>query len=163
MHELDAMAVEMERATALRERELSERDGAIQLVERMVGVLNSGGLGGLDGLHSEAFVDHDPLPGLPAGVEGVRAGVERLAQMGKDVRFHVEDCFATGDRVAYRIFGSWTVEPELAFEASLRAPRTYQLSGVGIYRCAGGQLVERWGPWVIHGPGDVHNTPDGAS
>jgi hypothetical protein len=155
MHHVEAGAVSATVAEG-------EPDGAVQLVERLVKTLNAGVLETLDELYSETYVDHDPLPGQPAGLEGVRAGIQALGRLGREVRFHLEDCFAVGDRVAYRIFGSWTVEPELAFEASLRAPSAYQLSGVGIYRCAGGRLVERWGPWVIHGPeGPPSTSEDG--
>jgi hypothetical protein len=121
----------------------------VKLVERLVGVMNSGNLEALDELFTEDFVDHDPLPGQPSGIEGLRVGLRNLAEQGDDPSFHLKDCFAAGDRVAYHIYGTWTVHPEFVFQDSLGPLAAMRLSGVGIYRCDGGRLAERWGWWSI--------------
>jgi hypothetical protein len=76
-------------------------------------------------------------------------GLRTLADQGADVRFHLEDCFAAGDRVAYRLFGTWTVPPALVFQRDLAPPAPVTLSGIGIFRCRAGRLAERWGPWTL--------------
>lgn len=83
MHELSAVAAVLGRAAAS-----GDGDG-VRLVERMVAVLNTGGTEALAGLYSQGYVDHDPLPGQPPGLEGVRVGMESLARLGSDVRFHL--------------------------------------------------------------------------
>jgi hypothetical protein len=120
-----------------------------QLVERLVAVINASDLDALDDLYSPGYVDHDPLPGQPSGFDGVRAGLTMLVSPEVAPRFHLEDRFAVGDRVAYRIFGSWEAAPEFVFEAGLGSRPTLQLSGVGIFRCAQDRFVERWGRWEL--------------
>jgi hypothetical protein len=137
-----------------------------RLVARLVEVMNARDLDALGDLFTEDFVDHDPMPGQPPGSQGMRSGLEALATQGEDVSFHLEDCFSSGDRVAYRIFGTWTVPPEFAFQAALGPPATVSLSGVGIYRCRGGRLAERWGWWAMESDGQpltVRAVPEGES
>jgi hypothetical protein len=123
------------------------------LVERLVQAMNARHLEALGDLFTDDFVDHDPMPGHPSGVEGLRLGLATLSAQGRDITFHLEDCFCSGDRVAYRIYGTWTVSPELIFQRSLGPPATVSLSGVGIYRCRSGRLAERWGSWSIQADG----------
>jgi hypothetical protein len=120
-----------------------------RLVERLVEIMNTGDLDGLAELYAGDYVDHDPLPGQPPGFDGVRIGVRLLAQPDVQPRFHLEHCFAAGDRVAYRIFGSWMAAPQFVFEDTLGGRRTLHLSGVGIFRCHNGRFTERWGIWEI--------------
>jgi len=120
-----------------------------RLVERLVAVINASDLDALAELYSVGYVDHDPLPGQSPGVDGVRAGLEMLTPAEVTPRFHLEDCFSSGDRVAYRIFGSWEVAPQFLFESGLGSRPTLTLSGAGIFRCRDGRFVERWGHWVV--------------
>jgi hypothetical protein len=131
---------------------LEQRRGE-RLVERLVDAMNTCDLEVLGELFTDDFVDHDPMPGHPPGVEGLRRGLATLSAQGRDVSFHLEDCFCSGDRVAYRIYGTWTVPPEFVFQRSLGPPATVSLSGVGIYRCRSGRLAERWGSWSIQADG----------
>ena len=121
----------------------------VGLVERWVAVMNGVDLAGLDQLFAEDFVDHDPLGDHPPGLAGMRLGLQTLGDQGDDVRFHLEDCFAAGERVAYRLFGSWTVPPALVYQRGLAPPAPVILSGTGIFRCRAGRLAERWGPWTL--------------
>lgn len=129
-------------------------DGA-SLIARLVEIMNDRDVDALDELFTHDFEDHDPLQDQPPGVDGLRLGLLNLAAQGADVRFHLEDCFASGDRVAYRIFGTWTVPPEFTFQDALGPRSTVSLAGVGIYRCSEGRLAERWGAWVTHADGHV--------
>lgn len=90
-------------------------------------MINASALDVLDDLYSPAYVDHDPLPGQPSSLDGVRTGLAMLVSPEVDPRFYLEDCFAVGDRVAYRIFGSWEAAPEFVFEAGLGSLPTLQL------------------------------------
>jgi predicted ester cyclase len=130
-------------------------DGAVGVIERLVEVMNACDLEVLDELFTEDFVDHNPLAGQPHGIEGLRLGLRSLAEQGDDVRFHLEDCFSSGDLVAYRIYGTWSVRPRFAFQNMPGALASMNLSGVGIYRCRGDRLAERWGEWSIRAEGEA--------
>lgn len=130
-----------------------------QLVDRLVAAINASDLDALDGLYAPDYVDHDPLPGQPSGLEGVRAGLAMLVSPAVTPRFFLEDVFAVDDRVAYRIFGSWEVAPEFVFEQGLGTRPTMQLHGVGIFRCRVGRLAERWGHWVLVSDVSIQEAP----
>lgn len=119
------------------------------LVAAWVAVLNGGDPIGLEAVFAADFVDHDPLGEGPTGVEGLRLGVQALAEQCDDVRFHLEDCFGVGDRVAYRLYGTWTVPPALVFQRDLAPPAPVTLACTGIFACRAGRLAERWGPWTL--------------
>jgi predicted ester cyclase len=51
------------------------------------------------------FLDHDPLPGQPAGVEGAAYVVATMHGAHPDLRFTIDDLVAEGDRVTIR----WTL------------------------------------------------------
>jgi len=47
-------------------------------------------------LMAPGFIDHDPIPGQPAGVEGVEYVVSTLHTAQPDLRFTVDDLVAEG-------------------------------------------------------------------
>ena len=51
------------------------------------------------------FLDHDPLPGQPAGVEGAEYVVSTMHGAHPDLRFTIDDLVAEDDRVTVR----WTM------------------------------------------------------
>jgi hypothetical protein len=119
-------------------------------VRRLVAAMNTGSLDEAYDLFAPDYVDHDPLPGQPPGLDGVRPGLELLARPHVGARFHLEDCFAAKDRVAYRLFGTWQPPVEFIYEDKLNLRPTLCLAGVGIYRCREGRFLERWGVWDLH-------------
>jgi steroid delta-isomerase-like uncharacterized protein len=105
------------------------------------GVLNERRLEVIEEIAVENYVENDPLPGQGEGREGLRDRVLMLTSALEPV-FTVEDVIAEGDRVAVR----WRqhgrqVKPFLGLPAS---NKSFEISGIDIYRVAGGRLAEHW-------------------
>ena len=94
----------------------------------------------------EDFLDHDPLPGQPAGVEGAEYVVSTMHGAHPDLRFTIDDLVAEGDRVTIR----WTMRGNEyradARPATERASRSSSRAIV-IFRLADGKIAERWAAW----------------
>jgi steroid delta-isomerase-like uncharacterized protein len=91
------------------------------------------------------FLDHDPMPGQPAGVEGAEYVVSTMTAAYPDLRFTVDDLLAEGDRVAMR----WTLHGTHKGSFLGRPPtgRPVQLSATIIWRIEDGKVAERWAGW----------------
>jgi steroid delta-isomerase-like uncharacterized protein len=91
------------------------------------------------------FLDHDPLPGQPAGLEGAEYVVSTMHGAHPDLRFTIDDLVAEGDRVTIR----WTMRgtnsgPMFGRPASGQA---VELAAIVIFRLADGMIAERWAAW----------------
>lgn len=86
---------------------------------------------------SEEFVEHgaDMPPGLPPGREGTRKYVGGALERFPDLHVDVQDVIAEGDRVVVR--NTWT-------GTDRTSGKTFQFSGIVIWRIANRQLAERW-------------------
>ena len=68
-------------------------------------VFPSGDLAAVHDLVAADIIDHDPLPGQPAGAEGIEYVITVMRTAQPDLRFTVDDLLAEADRVAVR----WTM------------------------------------------------------
>ncbi len=93
-------------------------------------------------LVAPATVDHDPMPGQPAGVEGIEYVVSTLHSAYPDLQFTVDDLVAEADRVAIR----WTMRGTNTGPMLGQPPsgQPVQQTAVVIFRIAGGKIAERW-------------------
>jgi steroid delta-isomerase-like uncharacterized protein len=91
------------------------------------------------------FLDHDPLPGQPAGGKGAEYVVSTMHTAHPDLRFTIEDLIAEGDRVTIR----WTLHGTNTGPMLGRPPsgQRVELSAIVIFRIADGRLAERWAGW----------------
>lgn len=124
---------------------IDDRSGLVGAFVRRV--LNDHAREAIHELFTPNFVDHHPLfvgdnhSGVPVkgSLATMHSMVEALDHSSTDLTFHLEDVFAAGDRVAYRLFGSGQVEgPDV--------PVTLLCESVGIFRIENDRLAERWGP-----------------
>jgi steroid delta-isomerase-like uncharacterized protein len=91
------------------------------------------------------FIDHDPLPGQPAGVEGAEYVVSTMHGAHPDLRFTIDDLVAEGDRVTIR----WTLRGTNTGPMLGRPPtgQPVELAAIVIFRIEDGKIAERWAGW----------------
>jgi predicted ester cyclase len=94
--------------------------------------------------YTEGFVDHNPAaPGLPEGVARARQTFVVYLTAFPDITFTIDLQIAEGDLVSTRWSASGTNSGSL-----LGMPptgRSATVTGIDIFRVAGGKIVERWG------------------
>jgi steroid delta-isomerase-like uncharacterized protein len=91
------------------------------------------------------FLDHDPLPGQPAGADGAEYVVANMHGAHPDLRFAIDDLVAEGDRVTVR----WTMRGTSTGPLFGQPPsgQPVEFSAIVIFRIADGRLAERWAAW----------------
>ncbi len=96
----------------------------------------------LDDVVAPEIVDHDPTPGQPAGIEGIRHVVRYLHGGFAAPRFVVEDLIAEGDRVVAR----WRLSGVSTGAIPTLPPAGTDHDGgiIVIFRMEDGKIVERW-------------------
>jgi steroid delta-isomerase-like uncharacterized protein len=113
------------------------------LVSRVYDAFNTGNLEILDAVLGVNIVDHNPFPGQPQGVAGVKQLIMMLRTAFPDFHITVEDMVAEGDRVAVRVRTQGTHQGE--FMGISATGKEVTQTGIEILRIAGGKAVERWG------------------
>jgi predicted ester cyclase len=105
--------------------------------------LQSGDLSSLAEVVAEDAVDHNPVPGMKPGREGIAASFAEFRKTFGDAVFALEDVIADGDKVACRLRVRATHRGTLMGVA----PTGRQLGWtvIDLLRFSGGLMVERWG------------------
>ena len=95
-------------------------------------------------------VDHDPLPGQPAGRQGLRQAVQMVVSGLSDRGTVLDQYLDVGDTVVQNwIFrGTHTGE----FMGVPATGKEVRIRGMEIWRVADGKIVERWGVVDVAGP-----------
>jgi steroid delta-isomerase-like uncharacterized protein len=91
------------------------------------------------------FLDHDPLPGQPAGAAGGEYVVSTMHTAHPDLRFAIDDLVAEADRVVVR----WTLRGTNTGPMLGRPPsgQPVEYAAIVIFRIANGKIAERWAGW----------------
>jgi steroid delta-isomerase-like uncharacterized protein len=111
------------------------------LVRRFVDeVWSRGNLDVVDSLVADNYVNHDTS--VPLGREGVRVGASALHAAFPESRLTIQDVIASGDRVVVRWRREGVHRGELFGIPA--TGRTVAITGIDIYRTAGGQIAEHW-------------------
>ena len=96
----------------------------------------------VDELVGSEFVGHEMPPGTPRGPVGFKEFYGWLRSAFPDLRYTVDDVIAEGDRVVVR--WTWRCTHKGEFMGIAPTGKQAMVTGMAIYRVAGGKCVERW-------------------
>lgn len=113
-----------------------------KIVQRYRTIHTQGNLNELDQIVAKDLVSHNLLPGLPQGLEGGKMAHQGLAGAFPDSKTTTQDLIAEGDKVVER----WTLSATNTgpFMGMPATGKKYTVTGISIYRLAGGKIVEHW-------------------
>ena len=97
----------------------------------------------LDELLGDDFVEHETMPGIPPGREGVKALIGMFLSAFPDMQFELGDIVADGDVVASRMTMTGTHQGE--FMGIPATGRSINVNSMEFLRVANGRVVEHWG------------------
>ena len=106
-------------------------------------ILNKGNLALIDELFSPDYVDHNPVPGIAAGSEGLKQMFAMFRSAFSDLRITVEDLIAEDDKVVGRVAARGTHRGELMGIAA--TGKQIDMGEIHIFRVVGGKAAEHWG------------------
>jgi serine phosphatase RsbU (regulator of sigma subunit)/predicted ester cyclase len=115
------------------------------LVRRFVEeVLNGGNLDAIDELMAPDYLDHGTPTGKYAGREGHKRSIAKQLAASSDLRFHIEEQIAEGDKVVSWVIGSGTHDRERFMGLAPTGTRV-TIENIIISRVVEGKIVEDWG------------------
>jgi steroid delta-isomerase-like uncharacterized protein len=108
-------------------------------------VIPAGDAAAMRELVTPGFLDHDPLPGQPAGADGAASVVSTMHGAHPDLRFAIHALVAEGDLVTVR----WTLHGTNTGPLLGRPPtgERVEVAAIAIFRVEDGRLAERWAGW----------------
>jgi steroid delta-isomerase-like uncharacterized protein len=132
------MVTELRAPERTREDVERNKDVARQLIERVFVKQEDAAI---DELVAPDFLPHTFGP-MPAGREGLRAGMKRAGAGVSEARFQIHDVIAEGDRVVVRL--TTTARHTGTFMGMPPTGKTYSIDEIHIFRIRAGQVVEHW-------------------
>lgn len=112
------------------------------IVSRLCEELNKGNLDVVDEIFAPDYFDHNPAPGMPPSIKGVKRFIAGVHKTFPDCRWNLEDLVAEGDKVVDRFTLQGTDTG-----GHMRLPPTGKkvtVGIIGISRISGGRITERW-------------------
>lgn len=114
-----------------------------QVVDRIwAELVNGGSLDTLDELVSPDFIDHAPLPGLPADIAGLRQRLQILHRAFPDFQSTILDLVAEHDKVVAFVVSSGTHRDDFAGVPA--TGKRFTIQEIQILRIVEGKMVEHW-------------------
>ena len=107
-------------------------------------VFMGGDFSGWDDLIDDAFVDHDPMPGMADDKKGQREVAEMVVSAFSNRKMGMHDLAETSDG---RVVENWRMDGTHTGEAMGIPPSNKDISvrGMELWRVANGKVVEHWG------------------
>jgi predicted ester cyclase len=117
-------------------------EGNKAVIRRYREIYNGNRLDELGEVVAGDLISHTLLPGLPPGLEGARQAHRVASAAFEGLRTVTEDLIAEGDRVVERFttYGRHVGE----FIGLPPTGKDTRVSGISIFRLAGGKVVEHW-------------------
>ena len=121
---------------------MSEQNKA--LVRRLYAeAFGAGSMAAIDALVDVDVVEHEVMPGIPPGREGLKVFVGMIRSAFPNLTMRVGEMIAEGDVVAARITMEGTQEGE--FMGIPATGKTIAVDVMDFLRVENGKLVEHWG------------------
>jgi predicted ester cyclase len=117
------------------------------VIRRIVEAFNAGNLAAYDELLAPSFVSHGAAPAPDTNREQYKASMTRLRAAFPDARVTIDEMLVDGDKVILRHGLSGTQTGKLQSPSLGEIPPTgkkMSITGVVIYRVAGGKVTDRW-------------------
>ncbi|MFE6921016.1 ester cyclase [Nocardia sp. NPDC057663] len=105
--------------------------------------VNQGDFSILDEIYRPDIVDHQPLPGAPEGLEGVKYTIAGLRGGFPDLKVTIEEMSAHADHVV--IHNTWRGTHDGEFLGLAPTGKQISSKGVVVWRLQDGKIAERWG------------------
>jgi steroid delta-isomerase-like uncharacterized protein len=105
--------------------------------------VSSGDLSAIDELVSDDFVEHEQVPGLPAGKAGTRQLFEMFHSAFDQAAVEVDDMIAEGDKVF--VLARMTGTQRGEFMGIPATGNTIEVNVCDYFRVGNGTLIEHWG------------------
>ena len=96
----------------------------------------------IDELFAPDFVEHEEIPGIDLGREGLRQAFQMFHIAFPDLQVAIHDILADGDKVVAR--EQWTGTHQGEFMGMPATGKQVDFSVIDIVRLAEGKLVEHW-------------------
>lgn len=109
---------------------------------RFYDIFNAGNFDAYGQIVATDFIDHDPAPGQPQGLEGLKVALAGFKVAFPDLKIAPQDVIAEGDRVVVRSLSKGTNTGSFAGIPASGKPVT--LESIDIDRIVGGKIVEVW-------------------
>lgn len=106
-------------------------------------IFNNGNVDLVDELVAADFIEHEKMPGLQDGREGLKQFVRAFRSAFPDVQFIEEELIAEGDKVACVVRLQGTHRGD--FFDIPATDRTVDVPAIDVVRIRNGQAVEHWG------------------
>ena len=110
---------------------------------RTIEAISRGDADALDALLAPDIVDHNPIPGQPAGRDGFKHWLRSVRASFPDLEGAVEDVVAEGDRVGGRV--TWRGTQAGPFAGAAPTGRPVCFTAIHIVRLEHGRIAEWWG------------------
>jgi steroid delta-isomerase-like uncharacterized protein len=114
--------------------------------------ISAGDLTAIDEFVSDAFVEHEQMPGLAPGKEGTRQLFEMFHSAFEQAHVEVDDMIAEGDKVF--VLARLTGTQRREFLGIPSTGRTINVNVCDYFRIDNGSLSEHWG--VMDAAGMMH-------
>jgi steroid delta-isomerase-like uncharacterized protein len=116
----------------------------VDLIQRFYDeVLSQGNVGKVDDLVTDDVIDHEPFPGQPDGIDGVRQFVGMMSTAFSDLKATIGPSLESGDLASAHvtITGRHTGE----FMGVPASDKEFEIEAIDIIRVEDGKCAEHWG------------------
>jgi len=113
------------------------------IMRRFIEVINTGKFDQMAKFVDAKVVDHNPFPGQPPGLEGIKQSISLITKAFPDYHLTIEDIIAEGDKVVIRFVWHGTHKGE--FMGVPLTGKKVTVTAIVIARVVNGKMVELWG------------------